>query len=94
MGRRKKTENKTLKLGGDLTIQRSVELKECILDYVDKNQTVIIDHEEVEDVDLTYLQLLVSAKRYSEEKKKEFQINYSNDAFNEIIQLSGFEDIL
>jgi anti-anti-sigma factor len=52
-----------LRVGGELTIQHAAELRTCLLDALSNAQSVRIDLEAVEDIDLACLQILCSAHK-------------------------------
>jgi anti-anti-sigma regulatory factor len=48
---------------GDLTVQHAAEFKTCLLDALGRAQSVRIDLQAIDDIDLTCLQLLCSAHK-------------------------------
>ena len=62
----------TLSLKGALTIERAGELKEVLIDALNKEDCVVLNLEAVTQVDLSCLQLLCSAHRTSLELNKQF----------------------
>jgi anti-anti-sigma factor len=50
-------------IGGELTVQHAAELRTCLLHALSGAQSVQIDLQAVEDVDLTCLQILCSAHK-------------------------------
>ena len=81
----------TLKLKGDLTIQNIVSTKEQIYKAVSKNKFTEIDHGGAVSFDITYYQLLISAKEFSNRNKKKFTVKDNQD-FNSFIKKSGFNN--
>ncbi|MBF0448521.1 MAG: STAS domain-containing protein [Magnetococcales bacterium] len=53
----------TLTLSGDLTIQHATTLKETLLEGVSTAETMVINMEQVERIDLSTIQLLCAAHR-------------------------------
>ena len=89
MGTRKKNSSVTLKLEGELNIQRAAEIKVALLNHVSKNAETTVDHSDATDIDLTYLQLLISAKKFAGENNKVFNVLPGNKMLEATLELSG-----
>ena len=81
----------TLKLEGDLTIQNIVSTKELLYKAINENKFIEIDHDGVTSFDMTYYQLLLSAKGFSNKHKKNLTIK-DHKIFNSFIKKSGFDN--
>jgi len=57
-----------LTLPAPLTIKNILAIQELILDFLDKNQTAILDIEETAQVDLSFVQLVTAARKQAETK--------------------------
>ena len=90
MGRKSKKEDIVVKLNGELTVQRAEELKKVLLEKLNGNSRLVLEHEAVDEFDLTYLQLLIASQKYSQKKKKNLTIE-KNNSLDELIRLSGVD---
>ena len=80
-----------LKLDGDVTIEQAAELKNVLIDAIDKVNDLDIDVGELKNIDLSGLQLLCSAHRSSLNKNKTLNvINKKNDSYVKTILDAGF----
>lgn len=52
-----------IRIQGELTVQHAAELKACLLSALSSAQSVRVDLEAIEDIDLTCLQILCSAHK-------------------------------
>lgn len=85
------TKTRTLNLGGKLTIQNAVPLKESLLKALKGAIEVTVDLEKVTDVDTSCLQLFCSAHRTAIDEKKKFSIvGDSSKVFTEVSADAGF----
>lgn len=76
---------------GDLTIDRAEELKNTLLDALDKVSDVHFNIEKVTSMDLSCLQLLCSAHRTASLMNKEFsQSGGSSEAFKKTVTSAGY----
>jgi anti-anti-sigma regulatory factor len=52
-----------IKLTGSLIIQDSPSIKEAILKSLNQTKSLMLNHEKVEEIDLSYLQILISLQK-------------------------------
>ncbi len=57
------TEGSILELSGDVTIRHATELGKCLASSLTSGATVIVRTKELEDIDTSILQMLVSLRR-------------------------------
>ncbi|WP_407425006.1 lipid asymmetry maintenance protein MlaB [Treponema sp.] len=69
----KKTESVTIKWHGTAGIEQAHALRDELLAAF-KNNKILLDISEVEDIDITGVQLIVSAKKEAQKSNKEFFI--------------------
>lgn len=76
---------------GELTVQHAAEFKACLLDALDRAQSVLIDLKAMEDMDLTCLQLLCSAHKSALSSGKTLTIDGGSPPhFERSLDLAGF----
>lgn len=76
---------------GELTVQHAAEFKTCLLDVLGRAESVRIDLQAVEDMDLTCLQLLCSAHKAALLAGKSISLdNEGSDLLGHSIDRSGF----
>jgi Anti-anti-sigma regulatory factor (antagonist of anti-sigma factor) len=84
------TQNGFLVLSGRLTIHEAKEIKEIFTDSLNQVNNLTLTHGDVEEYDLSYLQLLFSLHKTAAEKNKTFRINDNQpEEFHNIIKRSG-----
>lgn len=70
----------SLTFGGLLVVENSQKIKDELVGLVDSvASSVLITIEDVEDIDLTFIQLLVAFQKKLTEKKTEFSVNWNLD---------------
>jgi len=69
----KKNNSITIKWHGTAGIEQAHALQEELLSAF-KNDKILLDISEVEDIDITGVQIIVSARKEAEKQKKEFYI--------------------
>ena len=85
----KKTESVTVKWHGNAGIEQAHSLRDELLAAF-KSDRVLLDISEVDDIDITGLQLIVSAKKEAEKSKKKFYITGKiPDVISEFISASS-----
>ncbi len=83
---------KVLKLTGDLTISRGEEILSQLRDAFEKNREVCVSLQEVESMDLSFLQLLCSAHRTAAVEKKTIVLEHSApEMFQRVVKQAGFK---
>jgi anti-anti-sigma regulatory factor len=83
--------NAMIFLEGPATIQNTLEIKNLFTEAVEKSNRIIINQENVDEFDLTYLQMLVSARKSALEAGKVLNIiGCGTESFNAIVKNSGF----
>lgn len=80
-------------LAGDLTIYRVAELREGLLQFASRANTVTVDLRGVAECDAAGLQLLVSLKKTAEEAGKEFLMIDAPDTVAGLIRELGLEAV-
>lgn len=75
MPKRNATKATSLNLKGQLTVKNANTLRQELLKALDGGTEVTLLLDEVDEVDLTSLQLLCSAHRYAQEKGKTLNLN-------------------
>lgn len=65
----------TLKINGSITIQNIAPLYKIFLELLSQVNELNIDHEEANEFDLTYLQLLVATHKTAVNLKKKIKID-------------------
>lgn len=69
----------TIVCRGSLTISRASFFLKAISSAVSRNTAVVIDCSDVVDVDVTFLQILISARRSAEAQSKHFELSAPAD---------------
>lgn len=86
----------TIRFKGDLTISDVSEIKEVFNRAIAESEYIIVNHDECDLFDLSYIQVLIAAFRTSKEWSKNFKVmNKENDNFKQLLKDTGFvlEDI-
>ncbi|MFW5714890.1 MAG: STAS domain-containing protein [bacterium] len=60
---------------GNATVDASAEIRDALIDALQKSKKVIIDAGGVEKADISFLQLLISAEKTAQQKKKSIEID-------------------
>ncbi len=89
---KKEREKITLALSGELTIHHGEELKKAFLNAFDAAPVVKVEIGEAEDVDLSFVQTLLSAARTAAEEEKLLVLSGDGLAksFRELYSRTGF----
>lgn len=81
----------TLTLGGSLTVSYATQLKSLLMQGLEQAETVVISFSEVNDIDLSVIQILCSAHRMSVKLNKRLLFGGGvPDQFIEAVTRSGF----
>ena len=73
-----------------LTIQNASEIKELLMNSLDKTESLSIIDENAEELDITYLQLLLAARKSAESSGKEMILGSRHSpAFEVLINETG-----
>jgi|SRR5208283_3638110 len=81
-----------LTLGGELTVEHAVAIKKALITALDNADRLVVDLGNVEEVDLTCLQLLCSAHRMSVRLNKRLMLSGNRSAaFRHLFYTAGFQ---
>ncbi len=84
------TEASVLKLAGNWTIERAVELKGALLEALNSGEHILIDVEELTGADLSAVQLLCSAHHASVRRGKLLELRAPKaEAFRRTVRDAG-----
>lgn len=76
---------------GDLTVQHAAEFRACLLDALDRAQSVRVELGAIEDMDLTGLQLLCSAHKTALLAGKDLSLNNNRpEHLDRSLDVAGF----
>lgn len=76
---------------GELTVQHAAEFRTCLLDALGRAQSIRVDLQAIEDMDLTCLQLLCSAHKTALSAGRELSLDYDgSDLLERSIGRGGF----
>lgn len=64
----------TIKWTGTAGIEEAKKLHDSLLEAFNKNSGILLDISELEDIDITGIQLIISSKKEAEKQKKDFFI--------------------
>lgn len=79
-----------IKFTGALTIQNSIAIREVLFKALIKNKSFCINHDKVEEYDISYFQLLISLGKSAIQSGKSLIIEDKNsDSFNNCYKESG-----
>lgn len=73
----------------EATIYNAEELKNKFIELLENYETLVLNHIDLKEFDLTYLQILISLKRYAEENNKRVLIKNVNDEFWNVLKRTG-----
>ena len=76
-----------LRIDGELTIYRALELKQTLLDTVEAQPKVELDLSAVTEIDTAGLQLLMLAKRAAQAAQRELRLVGHSPAVLDVLQL-------
>lgn len=80
-----------LTLSGDCTIEYAIELKEAFVQAMGSSANLLVQIENVEAVDLSFLQMLCWAHRTSAKKNRRFRIGANpSDTFRNTVVQAGY----
>jgi anti-anti-sigma factor len=76
---------------GDLIVEHAAEFKTCLLDALGRAQSVRIDLQAIDDIDLTCLQLLCSAHKMALFTGGDLSLHHErSEPFERSLDLAGF----
>lgn len=82
--------NKTVvELPEEVTICNSEEIRNQLLELSEKFEIIVIDQGKVNEVDLTYLQILIALKKTMAEKSIKFYLINVKEDFIKLIERTG-----
>ncbi len=86
------TENRaTVIIDGAAAIQNTQEIKKLFLDSLAASANIAVNHQNAEEFDLTYLQLIASLFKSAVDSGKKIRFDGSNpESFTALIKGSGF----
>lgn len=70
----KKNDSTTIKWQGTAGIEQAHSLSKYLLKAINDTDRVLLDISEVEDIDITGIQLIISARKEAEQQNKSFYI--------------------
>ncbi|MFH0733502.1 MAG: hypothetical protein V1773_02895 [bacterium] len=78
---------------GSLTIQHAVEIKEVLISAIDKFDNIKINHNEADEYDLTYLQLLLALQKTAIKLNKTIVLDsFDSEQFRVLLKKSGLNE--
>lgn len=84
-----------LTLSGHLTIRNSFALHAELLEFARLQEGLRLEVKDVEDLDATFLQLLLSLSRYLDEHQKSFYLHLDlNPNLSNLLDITGVPKIL
>ncbi|RPI71712.1 MAG: STAS domain-containing protein [Ignavibacteriales bacterium] len=84
----------TITLEGRLTVENLSALKKSLIEALIKTDNLILDHNNADEFDFSYLQLLLSIIKTSEQMNKKFSVvKGSPENFRKLVVKYGFADI-
>lgn len=85
----------TLTISGHLTIKNSFELHKQLLEYARVQKGLRLEVKEVEELDVAFLQLLLSLSKYHDEHQKPFTLHLDLNPYNKnLMQLAAMDKVL
>lgn len=79
---------------GRIDTSTSTELEEVLLPIVEKENSVVLNFEKVEYISSVGLRLLLSAQKQMNKKKGKFLLKNTNEFVDEVLEMTGFCDII
>lgn len=79
-----------IKIEGNLTIQDAAELKACLLETLEKAQSVRIDLDASQEIDLSCLQLFCAAHKSAMSRGKAFSLDHRPQHLKDVMNFAGF----
>jgi len=89
----KEAELSRMEIVGEMSIYDAAELKHCVLDALDKCQTLEINLSQVSEIDTAGFQVLLLAKRESQLDNKVLRLINHSDAVLEVLDLYQMTDL-
>ncbi len=79
-----------IKFSEPLTISNSLDVTKSFIEAINRANTICINHESVEDFDLSYLQNLFALQKYAVMHRKEIKFSGKHpDSFISLIKAAG-----
>ena len=63
---------------GNATVETSAETRDILIEALQKSKKIVLDLEKIEKVDISFLQLLISAEKSAQAQKKRIEIDPSS----------------
>ena len=83
--------NAVFRMKGAMTVYEAVSIRDAFIEGLKAFNAVILDLKKVTKLDVPGIQLIVSAKKTAEKKKKAFTVSGFSDAVAETAFRAGFE---
>lgn len=84
-----------LKFSGELTILNIKEIKDKMIETLNTDSVIKLDHKDVTEVDIAYLQLLQSFCQTAEKKNLEVLISDNNsDTLKKVLDTAGVRNFV
>ena len=80
-------ETSSLRIEGEMTIYRALELKHALLSRLEESAAVELDLAGVTELDTAGVQLLMLAKKYAQAGKRELRLVAPSPAVAEVLEL-------
>jgi hypothetical protein len=85
-----KLKSVNIKFTEPLTIQNSLDVTKGFIEVITKANTIIINHENVDEFDLSYLQNLIALRKYALTHNKEVKFSGKHpEPFVSLVKVSG-----
>lgn len=81
--------NSNVDLGIELTINRAEEIKEILLKEFNEKQSLKINNNSAHCVDITYLQLLIACRKFTNNASKIFKLDNNDEQTLSLIKEAG-----
>lgn len=88
---KRNSRKKILEFYGEMAIHNISETKKLIEHALENNSNIIIDHENVAEFDLSYIQLLIAAQKQALKDKKKMEIKDNSNEFLKILDSTGID---
>lgn len=80
-----------IELNKPLNVSNSVEIKNILFNAIGDSDTLIIRHRDIENMDLSYIQILAASAKYGETVNKKILLeNPDDENFQKSLKDSGF----
>ncbi|MDM8543619.1 STAS domain-containing protein [Desulfococcaceae bacterium HSG9] len=89
--REEKNGNAIFHMKGAMTVYEAVSIRDAFIEGLEAFNGVILDLKKVTKLDIPGIQLIVSAKKTAEKRKKAFTVSGFSDSVAETVFRTGFE---